>query len=136
MARGKMGIGGRGGWPRSRDLQTTNPNAPENYLATLRSVPLYTKFLLHKLGVVRVASATSEGQGRAKMGLEVTAGGFDPVTSKQIPADLRISSPPREARPYFPNPCYMNGWFCEGGEPNTQERKMVKTARDTDDAAR
>ena len=67
------------------------------------------------------------------MGLEVTAGGFDPVTSKQVSAHLRIASPPREARPYFPNPRYMNGWFCEGGEPKTQERKP---ARDADDAAR
>ena len=66
------------------------------------------KSLLHKLRVLRVASVASEGKELAKMGLEVTAGGFDPVTSKQIPAHLRIASPPREARPYIPGPCYIN----------------------------
>ena len=71
-----------------------------------------------------------------KKGLEVTAGGFDSVTSKQVPAHLKIASPPREARPHIPKPCYMNDLFCEEGEPKTQERKMVKTARDADDAAR
>ena len=46
--------------PLCRDLQTTNLNAPESNSATLRSVPLYTKSVLHKLRVLRVASITSK----------------------------------------------------------------------------
>ena len=56
--------------------------------------------------VLRVASITSK---QKNMGVEVTAGGFGPATSnKQVPAHLRIASPPREARPSFSNPCYIS----------------------------
>ena len=125
--KGETGTGVRGGWSRSRDLQTINPNAHENDRAALRSVPLYTKSLFHKLRVLRVASMASEGQGRAKMGLEVTAGGFDPVTSnKQVPAHLITDSPPREARSYFPNPCYMKVGFARKASRRHKRGKLSK----------
>ena len=98
------------------------------------SNPCYMNYEYCEKRVLRVASITST---KKKMGAEVTAGGFEPATSnKQIPAHLRIASPPREARASFLNPCYMNGWLCEGGEPKTQERKTSKTARVSTDAAR
>ena len=65
---------------------------------------LYTKSLLHELRVLREASIASceYYEYKKKMGAEVTAGGFEPATSnKQIPAHLRIASPPREARASF-----------------------------------
>ena len=81
----------------------------------------------------------SEGS-KSKKESEVAAGGFEPATSRlqQIPAHLRIASPPREARPYVRNPCYMNSssYKGEGGELKTREKTSIGTARDADDAAR
>ena len=57
VAMGEMGVGGHGGWPRSRDLQTTNPNAPKNYLAALCEAcpyipnPCYINYEYCELGV-------------------------------------------------------------------------------------
>ena len=44
----KNGIGGHGGRLRSRDLQQTNPCAPENFLAAPRSAHLITKSLVYE----------------------------------------------------------------------------------------
>ena len=54
----KNGIGGHGGRLRSRDLQQTNPCAPENFLAAPRSAHLITKSLVYEQLVY-----TKQGEG-------------------------------------------------------------------------